>query len=302
MKPILFATACFFFQFLSISQCETLQFQELGSESAYCRLYNFQTGNGIVYASASGGTPSYSYQWTNLQTGATAANTTWGGLNPGLYEILVTDQMGCVLVDTIEVDSINPLADFSVDMNLLSNSGPPFNMVIVSVVVHNTSTGAPPYPGPFAEDTIYWKLGNTASYVPTPDIDGYQLSQFYGPSVQEICLAIANKNGCVDTICKLIEINESAGIDEIMDQMEISAFPNPANTYQTLTLNVMKQLDVIISIVDISGKHIKEVFSGQLKVGKTQFENELRALPGGVYFYQISTHDGKITMFSIQKI
>jgi len=37
----------------------------------------------------------------------TTTNTSWGGLDAGLYEILVTDNLGCTLVDTIEIGYLN---------------------------------------------------------------------------------------------------------------------------------------------------------------------------------------------------
>jgi len=48
-------------------------------------LFDFQSGNGVVFAAATGGVPDYTYLWTNLETGDTEDNTTWGGLNPGNY-------------------------------------------------------------------------------------------------------------------------------------------------------------------------------------------------------------------------
>jgi len=68
----------------------------------------------VVYAAAAGGTPDYSYGWTNLGTGAANGSTTWGGLNPGSYLITATDDNGCIITETIELDSLNPIADFDV--------------------------------------------------------------------------------------------------------------------------------------------------------------------------------------------
>jgi len=59
--------------------------------------------DGVVYASALGGTPGYTYLWTNLTTLATSNNTTWGGLLGGDYEIVVTDANGCTLTQVVTV-------------------------------------------------------------------------------------------------------------------------------------------------------------------------------------------------------
>ncbi|WP_035843213.1 PKD domain-containing protein, partial [Crocinitomix catalasitica] len=52
-----------------IDQPKVLEFVELGYEPAYCRLYDYQKGNGVVKAAMIGGVADYGYLWTNLQTG-----------------------------------------------------------------------------------------------------------------------------------------------------------------------------------------------------------------------------------------
>jgi hypothetical protein len=102
---------------LSSQSQPNLTLVEFGMEPASCRLYYYQNGNGVVYAAATGGTPDYTYLWTNLSTGVTSDNSTWGGLNPADYMITVTDDNGCILTQTITLDSLNPIADF--DMSSL---------------------------------------------------------------------------------------------------------------------------------------------------------------------------------------
>lgn len=50
---------------------------------------------GSISASPSGGTPGYTYLWSNGQTGATLINAT-----PGLYTVTVTDAAGCTATGT----------------------------------------------------------------------------------------------------------------------------------------------------------------------------------------------------------
>ena len=89
-----------------------LEFAEIGYEPAYCRLYDFQVGNGQVFAAGTGGTPSYTYIWEEIGSVPleTSTNTTWGGLNPGDYEITITDGNGCTLIQVVTLDSVNPTA------------------------------------------------------------------------------------------------------------------------------------------------------------------------------------------------
>ena len=104
----------------TINQPNDLVFSQFGFEHAYCRVSGNQSGNGVVFAAATGGTADYTYQWVNLETNDTNWFSTWGGLNPGFYEITVLDANDCLLTDTLYLDSLNPIAAFdinSLDLN-----------------------------------------------------------------------------------------------------------------------------------------------------------------------------------------
>jgi hypothetical protein len=55
-------------------------------------------GNGVAVVTATGGTPAYSYAWSNSQTMDTARN-----LREGWYRVTVTDRNGCQSVDSTYV-------------------------------------------------------------------------------------------------------------------------------------------------------------------------------------------------------
>ncbi len=73
------------------------------------------TTNGAIDIGISGGTPLYSFEW--LPGGQTTPDIS--GLSPGTYEIKVTDQAGCVGVNTAEVKktlpAVNPICLVTVD-------------------------------------------------------------------------------------------------------------------------------------------------------------------------------------------
>jgi len=60
--------------------------------------------NGTATATPSGGTPGYTYSWSNGQTTQTAT-----GLCPGTYTVTVTDNNGCTRTNTISIIQPNPL-------------------------------------------------------------------------------------------------------------------------------------------------------------------------------------------------
>ncbi|MCB9222641.1 MAG: gliding motility-associated C-terminal domain-containing protein [Crocinitomicaceae bacterium] len=189
-----------------IDQSPELKFAQLGTEPAYCRLYSYQNGNGQVYASATGGTPDYTYQWMDMTTGNVSSNTTWGGRNPGLYQITMTDALGCTLVQTIQLDSVNPVAAFtptSADFTSpLEGTSP------VHVEFTNQSQYFANPLNPAADTTFYWNLdtSNTGWFV-THDYYTPIDTTYTGEYIYDVCLVAINKNGCTDTACAQIIVH-----------------------------------------------------------------------------------------------
>lgn len=59
--------------------------------------------DGVVSCRVTGGTPTYTYLWTNMTTLATSNSNPWTGLSPAVYAINVTDANGCSTDSTVEV-------------------------------------------------------------------------------------------------------------------------------------------------------------------------------------------------------
>lgn len=195
-----------------VNEPDSMVFSEFGFEHAYCRLHEYQSGNGVVFGAASGGTPDYDYIWTNLDNGETNISTTWGGLNPGNYELNVTDENGCLLKQALFLDSLNPIAAFTVESDFLNEDcqGTADQPIEVNFI-NNSENYANPN-NPSADTTFFWNLDSP--------IATWQISHDYfevidtiyeskGTSYQlEACLVVINKNGCTDTACKTITIYE----------------------------------------------------------------------------------------------
>ena len=195
----------------SVDQPDSLYLTEFGSEPAHCRLFGYQNGNGVVFGAAAGGTPDYTYQWTNLATGDEQDNTTWGGLNPGEYQLTVTDENGCTLIQTIQLDSIGPIANFNVISDELNDDLQ--GTAPVTVEFENTSSNFYNDNDPFGDTTFFWALDNPVSGWEVTHDYFYRPDSVYGPNGQsytvEVCLVALNKNGCSDTLCKDLTIYEA---------------------------------------------------------------------------------------------
>lgn len=192
----------------TINQPDSLFLVEFGSEPASCRLYGYQNGNGVVYGAAAGGTPDYDYTWINLETGAEINNTTWGGLNPGNYEFHVVDNNGCSLTASIFLDSLNPIAAFTIVSDQLNADYK--GTANVEAFFENNSLNFSNDGDPFADTTFFWNLNTPGgNWIITHDYFEI-MDTVYGPRSQsyeiEVCLVAMNKNGCTDTACKIITI------------------------------------------------------------------------------------------------
>lgn len=188
-----------------ISEPDSLYFSDFGYHPAYCRMYSYQNGNGVVYAAAGGGTPDYEYLWSNLETGQTSDNTTWGGLNPGTYQVVITDENGCVLTQQVEMDSLNPIADF--DMTSPQFTSDYEGTAVADVIFINQSLYyANPY-DPNSDTTFFWNFGfENESWHLSHDVNELFDTSYVEGGTYMVCLIVINKNACSDTLCKPVII------------------------------------------------------------------------------------------------
>lgn len=130
--------------------------------------------NGNIYAHASGGTPGYTYLWSNGQTTASLLNA------PGnTYNVTVTDSRGCTAVNG---GTINSPALLSLNIALFNN---PFcNGTSSGAVLVTANGGVAPY-------TYLWS--NTAT---SEDIDSVPAGTY--------TVSVTDANGCQQTISQTL--------------------------------------------------------------------------------------------------
>lgn len=260
---------------------QELEFSALGFDPAYCRLYSYQNGNGVVYAGATGGVPDYSYEWTDLSNGDTHSNTTWGGRNPGCYKIVITDQVGTTITDTLCVDSLNPIANMAVISDDLFG-GPDYFIGIApaSVTFENLSLNVP--------DAIDGEMGiryffqpqgfepfETTSYLATV----FDYTYEYGGIWTSRLVAI-NKNGCTDTVYASFNIFGPSSIPSESANDVIKVVAN----------SISAQINVQVSIENEPLIFIVYNTSGQLLFQQNLTENVTNVdfnFANGLYFYEV---------------
>lgn len=91
-----------------------------------------ETANGAHDGTASvvpgGGTPAYSYHWSNGGTGASISN-----LAPGVYSVTVTDQHGCVTIMNANVNAFNCVLSSTINTTDVSCFGGNNGQVSISI-------------------------------------------------------------------------------------------------------------------------------------------------------------------------
>jgi gliding motility-associated-like protein len=263
----------------TLVQPDSLSLVEFGMEPAYCRLFSYQSGNGVVFAAATGGTPDYSYLWTNLGTGATTTNTTWGGLNPGLYQITVTDDNGCTLTETIQLDSLNPLADFdmsSLGFTVLYEGDAPLEVHFENLSQYYANPN-----DPNADTTFFWNFNyDTAPWIVSHDINESFDTVYAISGTYTICLTAINKNGCADTLCQQIIVYDPVLLDPPNIFTPDEDGVNDVFTFEFRSQGIETFECLIVDRWGITIREFNEIhntWDGTNKNGET--------CPDGVYFY-----------------
>ncbi len=288
-------TFFFFVTFCTLQSAfsQDLAFDVLSADPAYCRIGGYQNGNGVLYASATGGVPAYTYLWTDLTSGETSTNTTWGGRNVGCYSITITDEVGTIIMDTICIDSINPIAILSViSDDVLGGPTYYYGTAPANVTFENLSENIPYGGGPPDPWTPYsFKPHGLA----VPEISYSLLTEFnynyeFG-GVWTASLIATNRNGCADTAYVSLDIDGPLTINETNPTTEITVLSNNA----TEEISVIKSGEndpEIIHIYDITGQLI---LTQNLNAVVTKFAFNL---PQGIYLYQVVDAGSSTKLFA----
>jgi len=129
--------------------------------------------NGTATAASTGGSPAYTYQWSNGQTNPTASN-----LAAGNYSVSITDSKGCVTMQTVSVPGIGgPVAAVNPNVTIIVGNSAPL-----------TATGG---------GTYVWSHGaGTSAILVAPSI------------TTEYCVTVTDINNCSDTACVTVFVKE----------------------------------------------------------------------------------------------
>jgi gliding motility-associated-like protein len=204
----------------SIVYPDSIYFSEFDFDPTVCRNQNpFDNGNGQIYAAASGGNNgngqggNFTYLWTELATGVTTVNSTWGNRNPGDYTIIATNDLGCFISETITVDSLSPEAIFTLTSNDFTSSYE--GTAVVNIELTNESVNYGFSLDPNVDPKFIWTFGlvDDEAYV-SSDINEIITQAYLSEGQYEICLIVVeNLNGCQDTACQTIIVHDLPSLE-----------------------------------------------------------------------------------------
>jgi hypothetical protein len=259
MKKVFFLIAFFALVGTSFSQ---MSFADIGSQPAECRISSTQNGGGMVWASATGGTAPISYLWVNLSTGATSTQSTWVNLAGGNYKITATDAGSNSIVDTVLVDSINPVANFAVSGSGLSGGGVSYyGSAPITPTFQNLSTGVVNPSVPTSDTTFYWQFTQFEAFTQINSYNDQSYTYSYGGD-WGVTLVAVNTNGCSDTVKVTIYLSGTAALEEEKNQFVVQRSENSV-FIKFIGNSSQKQL----KFFDLGGKMVEMVgFSSEIAV------------------------------------
>lgn len=167
--------------------------------------------NGSIDLTVIGGTPGYSYLWSNNSNSEDITN-----LSAGTYTLTVTDASGCTASTAVNIfePTMLALTTSSTD-ELMGNDG------TASV---STSGGTAPY-------SIIWQPG------------GMTTSALSGLVAGLYTVTVTDANGC--TVNSEVQVGSQVGLSALNQETMLSVYPNPSSTTLTVTNNASTSFDEV---------------------------------------------------------
>ncbi len=225
----------------------------------------FDDSSGTVSVNATGGTPPFSYQWSNNTGNQTTTTAT--GLPGGTYVVTITDSMGCTTTDSAVID-LHP-------------------QLIVSAFGNNASS-----------------LTNCdGSAVVLPSSDQYPFSFIWDDTLSQttqaatgLCpgtyhVTVTDGNGC--TAVASAVVGPVVGVEEGALSQYVSVYPNPSSGKFVIDIHQKNSGKLNIGIINVLGQQVytKSIMNPADEIRETI---DLSNRGDGFYRIEISTDYGII--------
>jgi hypothetical protein len=209
--------------------------------------------NGTAVAAAASGSGTYSYVWSNGQTGFSVNN-----LSAGVYGVTVTDSNGCAANSSVTVSEPSAilLSANSSDVTIAGGADGAVNLTV--------SGGSAPY------------SYNWSNNVTTEDLSAVAAGTY--------TVTVTDANGCASVSTYTVA---DGLVNAINTQLfgTVNLYPNPADGYTSLELSLNSASDVEIRVSDMLGRILSnQQFSN---IADLRYNLDLSNWPAAVYTVQI---------------
>jgi len=205
--------------------------------------------NGAIHLNPGGGTPPYTYNWSNGGTAQAAS-----GLSAGTYTVVITDHKGCTQNKSFTITS-NPLPEAVFAFGFEEDS----------VRFTNQSTGAP--------DSYTWDFGDSQSSALSDPAHAYAAMGSY-----KVCLTVSNACGS-DSSCTIVQVAGFNLPESLTASVRI--MPNPAAYNCRIETGSREPLEW--SLCDLTGRTVLAC----RKENQSSFLIDLSGLEQGIYLVNI---------------
>lgn len=219
--------------------------------------------DGMIDASVSGGTPGYTYSWSNSDTTQDISN-----LGGGAYQLTVTDANGCTSMTSV---TLNGPALPNVTLNIV------FPGVGDSLCI---TDGARPLNGESPAGGTWSGTGVSGSNF---------TASTAGLGVHPVTYTYTDQNGCTNTAIDNITVITCVGFEEQAIDQRIQLFPNPAHDAATLEINGLNE-PVRVELFNAIGERVDSWMMNQ-----SIMTVNLNDKANGVYLLNVYTPQGIVT-------
>ncbi len=234
----------------------------LGADTAFCqgKTINLYAGSG------SGNT----YLWS---TSSTASSITVGVV--GTYSVVVTNSIGCVTSDII---------------NITSKANPTVSLVFAGTYTYCASENITRalVEGVPANGTYIGAGVTNSSFNPSTAGQGNHV----------ILYNSVGSNGCSNVAKDTIKVSACVSVEELSANIGFNVYPNPNTGLFTIELNSSSNIDGKLTIMSIDGKLVyNDIISGNGLITKSI---NISDLSDGIYYLKLETKDA-IKTFKVLK-